>query len=298
MRGILSKKNKGADSFDVYYSQIYGDRWPELRSSLVKEKSHVAIQSPFYEKNMLINFDVDEHIPFCFQGEQFQNPSELVSSNLYPYYLMDYASVWPAYLLNPKPGMKVLDLCAAPGGKSLILGFMMNSGELVCNDKSPKRRERLKKVLSNYIPQESELNWSVRSHDAMTWGLHEKNVYDRVLLDAPCSSERHMLEVHDGLKDWSIGRTKRLGKNQVTMIASAFDALKVGGLLCYSTCSISPLENDEVIKKLLEKRSGQAIFKKVEMPIGESTEYGHIILPDQSSWGPIYLSLIEKVSSL
>ena len=91
-------------------------------------------------------------------------------------------------------GDRVLDMCAAPGGKSLLLAEAMgDAGRLVANELSPTRRAKLKTILEDCLPGEQRKHIQVTGHDATRWGLHEPDHYDRVLLDAPCSSERHVL---------------------------------------------------------------------------------------------------------
>jgi 16S rRNA C967 or C1407 C5-methylase (RsmB/RsmF family) len=134
----------------------------------------------------------------------------------------------------------------------------------------------------------------VSSYDAQQWGLHEKNAYDKILLDAPCSSERHVLMDEKELKNWSIKRPERLAIEQFSMLCSALEAVKPKGLIVYSTCSLHPLENDGIIKKLYEKRTDLFTLIRKEFPFGEPTEFGWRVLPDTHEWGPFYLSIIQK----
>ncbi|MCP4915185.1 MAG: RsmB/NOP family class I SAM-dependent RNA methyltransferase [Oligoflexia bacterium] len=297
----MAKKNKksGLELFESFYGDVYGDRWETLKSALVKPKEHVAYVNHMAKD--LADFSdcqKDPHFPDTFHGSTL--PEVIYEEGKASHYLLDYASVIAAKALMVEPGMDVLDLCAAPGGKSIILGQALQSGSLTLNDRSQKRRERLKKVTDSFLSDFSELDLKIYGHDAKAWGVHYPNSYDRVLLDAPCSSERHLLEdtqpgAPEQLTEWKEGRTKRLSKDQFTMIASAFDSLREGGRMVYSTCSISPLENDDVIAKLLKKRDAKVCHKFTEqLGLGEKTEYGTIMLPDKSDWGPIYFSVILK----
>jgi 16S rRNA C967 or C1407 C5-methylase (RsmB/RsmF family) len=189
----------------------------------------------------------------------------------------------------------VLDLCAAPGGKSLLIRYALGeSGLLTCNELSRDRRHRLLGVVDEYIPVEKRTNIKVTGHDASKWCLHEREVYDRILLDAPCSSERHLLHSPKHLKEWSIARTKQLAQRQWSMLSSAFQVLKPGGRMVYSTCALSELENDMVVERLIKKYEGQFSFSNDGCEIGEKTKYGWIILPDVTGFGPIYFCSINK----
>lgn len=251
-------------SFDEFYHKIYGERWSSLKESLGQE-----------------------------------NKSSAFSEGLKKEYYLDTASLCPPRILNVKPGEKVLDMCAAPGGKTLLLASaLQGKGSLTANDRSADRRKRLRQVIENHLPQELSNAVAVTSHDATRWGLYEQNIYDAILLDAPCSSERHVLNSPAHLLQWSPSRPKRLAVQQFAMLAAALDAAKPGGRIVYSTCSISPLENDDVIKKLFKKRKGLFNIVSPDTDTGDETEYGRIILPDVCDGaGPLYFALIKKCKS-
>ena len=218
------KKEKNPEKeFNNYYQSIYKDRWDKLKAALQKEKSNIEF------KDNLIK----------------------------PYYL-DEASLFCANLLEINEGDNVLDMCAAPGGKTLVIASKLKgSGHLVSNDRSSKRRARLHNVVEEHLKEEYRNNISISAHDSTKWGLYEKDTYDKILLDAPCSSERHVLNDSTYLNKWSINRPKQLSIKQFAMLAAALDAVKVGGIILYSTCSISPMEDEDIIKKLAKKRSGK-----------------------------------------
>ncbi|MES2855742.1 MAG: RsmB/NOP family class I SAM-dependent RNA methyltransferase, partial [Bdellovibrionota bacterium] len=90
-------------------------------------------------------------------------------------------------------------------------------------------------------------------------------------------------------------RSKNLAVRQYSLLVSALQVVKHGGRIVYSTCSLSPLENDDVIARLLKKRKGEATVVKPTFEIGEPTELGWQILPDKTGFGPIYLSVLERI---
>lgn len=289
--GKKSKKIKvsGEELFNEFYADIFKERWPALKESLLEPKKFVLLAPEhlgYPTENLKSFFD----LPFLFEMEE-----EIRDQNDKCYFL-DGASALAPMLLEVKPGEKVLDLCAAPGGKAILLGLQLQGeGELVANDKSPNRRGRLKNVLETYLPQDFYQNHvRVTGHDASSWCLHETEAYDKILLDAPCSSEKHVLESAKHLAEWKIGRTKKLAALQWTMLASAWLVLKKGGRLVYSTCSISPLENDQVVEKLMKKFGDEV--KKIENPfdLGSNTEFGTWVTPDDHGHGPFYFSILEK----
>lgn len=258
------KERKGPRGFERYFASEYGGRWPDLKEALKGETQSLALEQGL-EKS----------------------------------YYLDPASLETARLLGAEPGDEVLDMCAAPGGKTLVLALMLQGqGLLVSNDRSAGRRARLRRVIEEHLSPELRAPIQVSSHDATRWGLHEQERYDRILLDAPCSSERHLLSDPKYLEQWSPGRTKRLASQAFAMAAAAIDALKPGGRLLYSTCSISALENQELIEKLLKRR--RSSIRPIPLPEdrGEPCGAGRIILPDRAAGqGPMFAALLEKCDS-
>lgn len=281
-------KRIGPDYFDEYYAAQEGERWPSLKSACALENTHFPL-----------------------------------SEGLEQTYWLDEASVMAGRWLEAQPGERVLDLCAAPGGKSLVIaqdlfglrkggnddktGQIMD-GELVTNELSGTRRDRLWKVLREHLPSPLMERVRVYGHDASRWGQHEEDAYDRILLDAPCSSERHLVQAPAYLEDWTPGRSTRLAQQAYAMVLSAAQALKVGGVLVYCTCAVSQVENDGVIDRALErimKKSDQLGYcLELDLPPAggslvpqwmEPCKFGWRILPDRSSGrGPLYLSRLKK----
>lgn len=220
----------------------------------------------------------------CFQG--------------YATYVMDSASIRAAQALAVQPGDSVLDLCAAPGGKTLVLAEMLDGrGSITANELSRDRKMRLLKVLDDHMPSELREVVQVTGFDGNQFGLKKEGAYDRVLLDAPCSSERHLLHEDPAMADWKESRTKQLAMRQYSLVCSALLALKPGGTLVYSTCSISPLENDGVIERLLKKKGDQVSLDPDASDLQdlEKTGFGYQIFPDRAGGaGPIYFSRLKK----
>jgi 16S rRNA C967 or C1407 C5-methylase (RsmB/RsmF family) len=212
------------------------------------------------------------------------------------FYLMDAASIFAAAALEVQGGDEVLDLCASPGGKTLILAENLRyGGRLVANEMSDRRRARLRAVLEDYLPPEMLARVSVTGHDGTRWCLHQTEAFDRILVDAPCSGERHLLADPSEMKLWSQARSRNLAVRQYALLASALAVVRIGGRIVYSTCSISPLENDAVIARLLKKRAGEVRVVPAKFELGEPTEQGWFLLPDRTRFGPIYLSILERI---
>lgn len=285
----------------MHFEKIYGARWPALLQGLIQPEVQVAREnllspSAGMEKKWRA-FPVKAELPHCY----WLKPSHGVqpernSDELLDVYIMDPASVMVARAVEVQPGERVLDMCAAPGGKSLILiESLQEGGEIFCNDLSPERRERLKKVIQQYVPRSLRDRVWVTGKDGVQFGLKEPGSFDRILLDAPCSGERHILENAKALAEWSPRRSEHLAARQYSLLSAALLAVKAGGRIVYSTCSISPGENDAVVAKLFKKKK-QAL-RLLEAPLGvggERTEWGVQYLPDHSGFGPLYFAVMEK----
>ncbi|MBX7148833.1 RsmB/NOP family class I SAM-dependent RNA methyltransferase [bacterium] len=250
--------------FDEFYKHYWGARWPALKEALLKEPLKIER-------------------PNAFKGME-------------AVYIMDKASVFPAMALDVQASDQVLDMCAAPGGKSLILAEALGEGgHLIANEFSRARRDRLTQVIRDYVPENiRKERISVTGRDGSLIGVKEKEKYDRILLDAPCSGERHLLHDEGELKKWSPKRTKQLAQKQYALLCSALLALKSGGRLVYSTCALSPLENDAVVSRVLEKGKIKISIIRNTHEIGDATEHGWQILPDTTGFGPIYFCVVEK----
>ena len=215
------------------------------------------------------------------------------------YYLLDYASVLAVQTMCIEPQHAVLDLCAAPGGKSVAIAQLLSSaGTLVCNEVSPNRNQRLTRTLTEYLPLNT-VPYTVTQRDGTRW--YQPNAFDRVMLDAPCSAERHLLEPdNDGaLLHWTEQSSQELAVQQHALLLRALETVKVGGLVVYCTCSISPLENDRVVQSVLQKaRCGVELSPVDDLPVGERTKLGcWMVLPDRASgYGPLYIARLRKTS--
>lgn len=272
MKKTKSHKKNGPkperiQAFEEYFSSIYKDRWPSLRAALLREPRHEKLRNPF--------------------GPQYSD------------YSLDAASVLAARNLGSLPGDRTADFCSSPGGKALTLIFATHGeGEWHLNDLSPNRVQRLKAVLYDCLPETLMSKLQISRSDASRWGLNRAGVYDRILVDAPCSGERHLLSTPNELARWSIKGAKRLAIRQHALLCSALDCLKPGGRLVYSTCSINPMENDGVIEKLSKSRLGRFKIVEVHEEIGEATRYGWIVLPDKTGCGPIFFCVLEALPAV
>ena len=276
------KQTSGAEAFEAYYAALFGNRWPALREALLKETQPVA---------------------FSVRGGK-------------PYYL-DQASIYAAQALPPLDEGSYLDMCAAPGGKTLVLASGMGQeAHIQANELSRSRRARLLTVLAEHLPPDISTRIEVTGYDAATLPRYRQACCDRILLDAPCSSERHVITDAKYLACWTPARVKMLAQRQWALLSAAFLLLKPGGFLVYATCALADAENDGVVQKLLKKYGTEAAVHNgaaaapyaadtetaagndTKLIASEKTLFGRRFLPDTCTGaGPLYFSLIEKINN-
>jgi 16S rRNA (cytosine1407-C5)-methyltransferase len=256
---------RGREPFEAYYGRLFGRRWEALRRSLL---------------------EAGDLIPY----------REGLAA---PYYL-DRASVLAARSLVLPGGGTVLDACAAPGGKSLVIASAMGPGvRLLANELSRERRRRLREVLDGHLDGGTRARVEIAGFDAAQAAgrKSERERFAGVLLDAPCSSERHVIKSEKALAAWTEARPRFLARRQWALLSAAFLLLKPGASLVYATCALSGEENDGVAARLLAKYRDRVILDKPDFPEGEKTEFGRLILPDVSGgMGPMYVARFRKAS--
>ncbi|KAM3417730.1 hypothetical protein BST61_g5963 [Cercospora zeina] len=330
--------SSAADAFDRHYAAIWGEeRWQNsLRPALEQPTRYACLLNRYASldatKEKISNRNTDEvtlglpqpsstestsHLPLNLvvrQTKIAEGGTSAPSSEPFPaplavpgqpctHWNLDAASVLVAQLLNVKNGDNVLDLCAAPGGKSISLAQNiwvqycaddsdarakaldqkpLRIGTLHSNEADASRQRRLADNLRSYLPKplfDAQRISTLRIDGTNPKAHYELVVktssgtvgYDKVLIDAPCSSERHIIHAHANAKlggreapemvNWRPGSSKRLAETQLKLLMTGLRAAKVGATAMYATCSIEPTENDGVIEKMLsqvekERRKG------------------------------------------
>jgi 16S rRNA C967 or C1407 C5-methylase (RsmB/RsmF family) len=261
-----SSKPRGGEAFDARYRALFGGRWDALSAALAAPADRIAFEAGGPE----------------------------------PYYL-DSASIFAARALEPPEEGRVLDSCAAPGGKSLVLASLLGKGaRLVSNELSSDRRRRLRDALDRHLGAEARGRVEVWGRDAASLCRSMPDSFDAILLDAPCSSERHVLADPSALAEWTEARIRALALRQWALLSSALIMLKAGGRLVYSTCALSPEENDCVVARAAGRYAAALAFERPEYRgpgEAEATEYGLSILPDRAGGaGPMYVSRMRKLA--
>ena len=186
------------------------------------------------------------------------------------YYLQEASAMAPVALLDPQPGEKILDLCAAPGGKSTqIAGRLMGEGLLVCNEIHPGRA----KILAQNIERMGVGNALVTNEKPENLSRRLTGFFDRVLIDAPCSGEGMFRKEEAAVTDWSPETVEMCARRQAEILDWGADMVRPGGLLVYSTCTFAPQEDEEAVAAFLD-RHPEFVPESLEAPWFEAGAQG------------------------
>jgi len=244
--------------FVEHYQKLLGSRYDEfiacsltylqrsIRVNTLKsdiESARTALREKSWETTP---------IPWCKEGfwvhhETRRDIGNVLEHQLGYFYIQESASMIPPIVLDPQPGDKILDMCAAPGSKtSQIAQYMQNKGVLIAND---IQAGRLKPLGVNL----QKLGVSCAVLTKMNGAIFAKRglVFDRILVDAPCSGTGTIRKSFKTLEMWSYGLITKLSRVQYNLLQTAFKILKPGGTLVYSTCTVEPIENEGVVSRLL-----------------------------------------------
>ncbi len=248
------------------------------------------------------------HSEFC--DESFYIPNEVKSPGNHPlhhagaFYIQEPSASAPVSSMNIKEGDYVLDLCASPGGKTTqIAAYLGGTGLLFSNEYVKSRTQML---ISN-IERMGIDNSIVTSAHPDDLANELPNVFDKILVDAPCSGEGMFRKEPKALENWSIENSISCGVRQLHILNSAAKMLKGGGILCYSTCTFSKYENEEVVEKFLSENTDFSILKinreygvsgyKKYAPRTENIEYTRHIFPFNKGEGH-FVALFTKSGNI
>ena len=228
-----------------------GSEYPAFLESLERPRAVALRLNPMKGERPVLPF-VGAPVPWEPEGFYYDpetRPGLHVYHEAGVYYLQEASAMAPVALLDPKPGERVCDLCAAPGGKTTqIAGRMLGQGFLVCNEINPKRA----KILSRNIERMGVANALVTNEHPETLASRFPGFFDRVLVDAPCSGEGMFRKEEAAVTDWSQETVQMCARRQREILDSAARLVRPGGRLVYSTCTFAPEEDEETVAAFLE----------------------------------------------
>ncbi len=229
-----------------------GDEYPAFLESLERPRAVALRFNPLKGEKPQLPF-VGDSVPWEPMGYYYDPQSR---PGLHPYheagvyYLQEASAMAPVALLDPQPGERICDLCAAPGGKSTqIAGRLAGEGFLLCNEINPKRA----KILSRNIERLGVGNALVTNEHPQRLADRLPGYFDRVLIDAPCSGEGMFRKEEAAVTDWSEETVQMCARRQLEILRSGAELVRPGGRLVYSTCTFAPEENEQAIAAFLQE---------------------------------------------
>lgn len=239
------------------------ERMTTLRVNTLKASSHTLIPELTRMGISVLS------VPWYADAFILQKPTLREFTDLPQYkeglvYVQSLSSMLPPLILGPQPGQRILDLTAAPGSKTTqIAAMMQNHGMIVANDTSRTRLYRLEANLS----QQGVINANIEHVDGRSLWKTYPEYFDAALVDAPCSMEgRFCTKVPHSFADWSLKKVRDLSLLQRFLLRSAISATKPGGTIVYSTCTLSPEENEGVLDWLMNKDKGVVAIEEIAVP--------------------------------
>lgn len=205
-------------------------------------------------------------VPFCPSGFNFDAPSGTITKTiehaLGEYYIQESASMLPVELfdLSPQAAPLILDMAASPGGKTThLVDKTGDRGLVIANDASNGRIAALRVVLAKW----GAINQAITCLHGEYFGSQLPETFDRVLLDAPCSMQNLYDTPSHPLRAVSAGEQQSLSNRQFLLLRSALQTVKTGGQVVYSTCTLSPEEDEQVVERVLQAFGSQVSLDDV-----------------------------------
>lgn len=247
----FEKKMKAflGDEWDDFLYSYDNNRFQALRFNTLK------VQSPEERMRILkvLGISSDKRVSWANEAYYFDEnvrPGKHPYHEMGLYYIQEPSAMSAAALLAPKPGMRVLDLCAAPGGKSTQLAtYLGDSGLLVSNEINTQRS----RILSQNIERMGIKNAIVTNEDSFVLASHFPGFFNAIQVDAPCSGEGMFRKLPEAIEQWSMENVAICAARQKEILDNAAVMLKPGGVIVYSTCTFSKEENEDVIEYFLER---------------------------------------------
>ena len=247
----FEKKMKAflGDEWDDFLYSYDNNRFQALRFNTLK------VQSPEERMRILktLKISSDKRVSWANEAYYFDEnvrPGKHPYHEMGLYYIQEPSAMSAAALLAPKPGMRVLDLCAAPGGKSTQLAtYLGDSGLLVSNEINTQRS----RILSQNIERMGIKNAIVTNEDSFVLASHFPGFFNAIQVDAPCSGEGMFRKLPEAIEQWSMENVAICAARQKEILDNAAVMLKPGGTIVYSTCTFSKEENEDVIEYFLER---------------------------------------------
>lgn len=273
---------------------MLGEEYPAFLESYERKRYHALRVNPlkgsretFLQKirqNTAVGEENGERfspVPWCADGFYYEDPlsgeetgAEEFRPGKHPYheagvyYIQEPSAMAPAGYLDVRPGMRVLDLCAAPGGKSTqIAAAMRGKGIFVANEIHGARA----KILAENMERLGVVNGIVTNETPQRLADVFEAYFDRIMVDAPCSGEGMFVKNQEAAREWSEENVVMCAQRQDEILDQAYRMLALGGRMVYSTCTFAPLEDEGSVQRFLERHPD---MRTVPVELAEGMEAG------------------------
>lgn len=245
-----------------------------------------------------VSTDVDDIVPWCKSGRYLSGRPQFTLDPLFHagnYYVQEASSMFLLFALEKYASSDalVLDLCAAPGGKStLISDFLNNDGFLISNEYVPQRAN----ILAENILKWGNPNCAVTNASSQQFAKL-KGVFDVVVVDAPCSGEGMFRKDDVAIDEWSFDNVHKCVDRQREILSNAWQCLAENGILIYSTCTFNDLENERNVEWLINEFDGEYLPLNPDDSWGVTvTDFGCRFLPHKVRGEGFFISVVRKKS--
>lgn len=251
----FEKKMKAflGDEWEEFLYSYDNNRFQALRFNTLKVGKNKSVEEEIAGIMDKLCIPMDKKVTWAndaYYYDEEKRPGKHPYHEMGLYYIQEPSAMSAAALLAPKPGMRVLDLCAAPGGKSTQLAtYLGDSGLLVSNEINTQRS----RILSQNIERMGIKNAIVTNEDSFVLASHFPSFFNAIQVDAPCSGEGMFRKLPEAVNEWSPQNVEICAARQKEILDNAATMLKAGGTIVYSTCTFSQEENENVIEYFLER---------------------------------------------
>ncbi len=260
--------------------KMLGEEYPLFLNSYKDEEFKALRRNPLkiekkeFEEIMAFSLRSVPWSPLGYYYPKEEQPGQHPFHQAGLYYIQEPSAMAAAEYLEVKPGERILDLCAAPGGKSTqIGGYLAGKGLLVCNEPNPARA----KILSENVERMGIRNALVTNELPHKLALVFPAFFDKILVDAPCSGEGMFRKNEEAGREWSLENVQLCALRQDEILKEAAEMLRPGGRLVYSTCTFSQEENEGRISRFLEQHPEFSLKESLRLWPHKIEGEGHFI---------------------
>lgn len=275
----FEKKMKAflGNEWEEFLYSYDNNRFQALRFNTLKVGKNKSVEEEIAGIMDKLGIPMDKKVTWAndaYYYDEKKRPGKHPYHEMGLYYIQEPSAMSAAALLAPKPGMRVLDLCAAPGGKSTQLAtYLGDSGLLVSNEINTQRS----RILSQNIERMGIKNAVVTNEDSFALAAHFPNFFHAIQVDAPCSGEGMFRKLPEAVNEWSPQNVEICAARQKEILDNAAVMLKPGGVIVYSTCTFSREENEDVIEYFLNEHPDFTVVKMERFWPHKQDGEGHFV---------------------